>query len=181
MIQSGEGQSACDHITKSILTQKGTRHPLITSDFRLYRFYGAKFWWKEINGIVVSAVALKLGKQRNTVWRPTLNWYGAFTVPEFQQRGFASELYHVAEQEAVERGCRWMKSLAGSYAGARLHLSLGQGFWGRNGSDELVIGHPLPGHEDRYVGKIPTNATLPLPMTSEEVLEEAERGLRYDK
>jgi hypothetical protein len=72
-----------------------------------------------------------------------LNFYLAYTLPEYRHQGFASQIVAHLEKKALDGGWNRMKSLAGSYGGVRLHMHMGHTFWGVHKSGALIVDTPL--------------------------------------
>jgi len=81
--------------------------------------------------------------KRKNAWGRYLNFYLAYTVPEHRYKGYASRLVEHVERTALEQGYNRMKSLAGSYAGVRLHMRFGHQFWGIAKRGEFMVDTPL--------------------------------------
>lgn len=81
--------------------------------------------------------------KRKNAWGRYLNFYLAYTIPEHRYKGYASLLVAEIEKRAIEGGWNRMKSLAGSYAGVRLHMHFGHQFWGIAKKGELIVDTPL--------------------------------------
>jgi len=157
------------------------RHPVL-QELGLYVFWGARVWaYVDSHDVPLSIHASKLGKKKTNVWLPCVNWYAAYTLPEFRRKGYAYRLYAEMEKEAVRAGCRHVKSLAGSSAGLGLHKALGHRCWGQVPTGEVFVYSPLPGHEHIYPpGAVPPQAPSPKPLTQASIDSLIRRGLRYD-
>ena len=121
-----------DNPSKQILQQVG-----------LCTFYGARCWVATEMDLLVSFNMTKFGKRKKNVWEPYANWYLAYTVPSYRRQGYARDLGLHVRERALEAGCRRIRSLAGSWAGAALHASMGDWFWGLTPDLEAVVDSPL--------------------------------------
>lgn len=160
----------------------GEKHPVL-GELSLTVFRGAELLvlYNVATQRPVSINVSYYGKRKKNIFEPYLNWYIAYTLPDFRRRGLAYNLYRQTEKTALERGCRRVRSLAGSAAGAGLHLALGHLFWGRKDTGELYVDAPLPGMEHLYEGKRkPDMVPLDKPMLKQEVTRIMKEGLRYD-
>lgn len=87
-------------------------------------------------------------KKAKNAWGRYINVYLAYTVPVYRYKGYASILIRHLEEQALAEGCKRMKSLAGSWAGVRLHMHFGHHFYGVAKQGEIVVDTPLaPGLE----------------------------------
>ena len=137
-----------------------------------------------VDGELVSVNVTNFSKsKRKNAWGRYLNFYLAYTVPEHRHKGYASLLVEEIERRAIEGGWNRMKSLAGSYAGVRLHMHFGHQFWGigkKNG--ELVVDTPLRSGDEWPEG-VPIearNATdNPTRMTAIQIFEALQTGKRF--
>lgn len=120
------------------------------------------------------------GKRKKNIWEPYANWYTAYTVLANRRQGLAKRLAEASRKEAVRRGCRRIKSLAGTMLGVRLHESFGDLFWGIKDTLEVVVDSPLVPMKEYALKRPPTS--LAEIMTAEEVIRQlADRKLRYDQ
>ena len=172
---------AASEVAKQLRELSGERHPMFP-EFRVYVFRGAELYvQRDAAGAPVSALIMGYGRRKKNIFEPYANWYVAYTVPAERRKGHATALYRHAETEAVARGCRRVRSLAGSAAGGYLHLSLGHLFWGRKETGELFVDSPLPGYADLYKGgKVPPLVATAAPMSTRDVRAALKQGLRYD-
>jgi GNAT superfamily N-acetyltransferase len=107
--------------------------------------YGAPIIGFEVDGELVSINITSFAKsKRKNAWGRYVNFYLAYTVPDHRYKGYASQLVSHIERIALEQGYNRMKSLAGSYAGVRLHMHFGHQFWGiATKRGELIVDTPL--------------------------------------
>jgi GNAT superfamily N-acetyltransferase len=121
--------------------------------------------------------------KRKNAWGRYLNFYLAYTVPEHRYKGYASLLVEEIEQRAIAGGWNRMKSLAGSYAGVRLHMHFGHHFYGIAKKGELIVDTPLRSGDEWPEG-IPIEARnageAPFRMTIEDITV-ALRASRFNK
>jgi GNAT superfamily N-acetyltransferase len=98
-----------------------------------------------------NATYFSRGKKKNA-WGRYVNFHLAYTFPEYRFHGFATQLSRFVEEEARKQGYHRLKSLCQSYAGFRLHLALGHGFYGiqaatahrgKDGAGALVVDAPI--------------------------------------
>lgn len=141
-------QSVDHHELKRLLklTDLATDNPSrqILKQINLCAFWGAGCWVAlDGGGNLLSFNMTKVGKRRKNVWEPYANWYLAYTVPQYRLQGCAKELGLFVRHAALELGCRRIRSLAGSWAGAALHASMGDWFWGLTPDGEAVVDSPL--------------------------------------
>lgn len=170
---------AAQAVVKIALTQGAERHPVLI-ELRRDVFRGGTVWVLWEDETFLSLNCSRIGKRKKNIWEPFLNWYTAYTTPTERRKGYATELYTHAEREALNAGCRRVKSLAGSSAGLALHLSLGHQCWGLTEGNEVWVDSPLPGHEDLYKGLVPPQAPEQRPMLRPFVKHFIKEGLRYD-
>lgn len=167
-------------VARELKQRAGERHAVL-QEFSLDVFRGAVLYVLEDEHGPFSANITNFGKRKKNIFEPYANWYVAYTVPSERRKGHATALYRVAEAEAVQRGCRRIRSLAGSAAGGYLHLSLGHQFWGAKDTGELFVDSPLPGYAELYDrGKVPPLVSATSPMSVREVRAALKAGLRYD-
>lgn len=163
----------------------GVRHPVIR-ELELNTYRGATACVVRSGlGTPLSVHSSKIGKRRSNVYEPYMNWYIAFTLPEYRRGGLATILYRAVEAKAEASGCRRVKSLAGSAEGAWLHYSLGHKMWGAIETGELIVDSALPGSVGLYTGAkdapAQTKRVQEKPMTKVELTIALRNGLRYDK
>lgn len=169
-------------VGRQLKEDSGEKHPVL-AELSLSVFRGAELLviYSHATQRPVSVNVSYYGKRKKNIFEPYLNWYIAYTVPSSRRHGLARSLYLQTEAEALRRGCRRVRSLAGSAAGAGLHLSLGHLFWGRKDTGELYVDSPLTGMEELYKGKRkPDMVPLEAPMKVSEVRAIMKEGLRYD-
>jgi GNAT superfamily N-acetyltransferase len=92
---------------------------------------------------LLSVNVTSIHKKPKNAWGRYINVYLAYTVPAHRYKGYASTLVEHLEKEALAEGCTRMKSLAGSWAGVRLHMHFGHHFYGVAKNGELVVDTPL--------------------------------------
>jgi GNAT superfamily N-acetyltransferase len=98
----------------------------------------------KVDDVLISVNVTNFSKsKRKNAWGRYLNFYLAYTVPEYRHQGYASRLVEHVERTAIEQGYNRMKSLAGSYAGVRLHMRFGHTFWGIAKKGEFIVDTPL--------------------------------------
>lgn len=172
---------AAQYLVNAMLAVGAEKHPVLT-ELRRDVWRGARVWVCADNrtGLPLAMTCGKLGKRKKNLWEPYLNWYGAYTLPAYRRRGYATALYRRMEAEALSAGCRRVKSLAGSAAGAALHLSLGHQFWGKTLNDELWVDSPLPGWEALYAEEGNPPQVPGVRLSPRAVRFSMKEGLRYD-
>lgn len=166
------------------LSKAGERHPVL-DEVELLVFRGSALWVLHEDGTPLSYRCFYVGKKKSTIWQPYVNSYTAYTVESHRRKGLARYLSNVMRKFAVKRGCRRLKSLAGTKLGLLFHASLGDVFWGITENLEVVVDSPLvdlPG----YAGKVPPSASKTVPgarrMSLDEILGELGNcKLRYDQ
>lgn len=159
----------------------GDKHPVLNEfELQVYRgSYGTVLLHEDAP---VSVNVSHIGKRKKNIFEPYLNWYIAYTLPEFRRHGFATALYRAVEEKAQGNGCRRIKSLAGSVSGALLHLSLDHLIWGTTEKKELIVDSPLPASISVYTKRQkPPTALTDIPLTKTLVKQLLKDGLRYDK
>jgi hypothetical protein len=98
----------------------------------------------EVDGRLVSInVTHQSKRKRADAWGRYINFYCAYTMPGQRYKGYASRLVRWTEEQGRLTDHQRMRSLAMSYAGFRLHYSLGHHFYGLTEKGELVIDTPL--------------------------------------
>lgn len=167
-------------IVNQMLKAGAEKHPVLT-ELRRDVFRGGSVWVMGTGaGDVFSIHCSRIGKRKKNKWEPFMNWWGAYTLPEFRRKGLATLLYQEAERVAVAAGCRRVRSLAGSSAGLGLHLKLKHRCWGLTPTDEVWVDSPLPTHEGEYAwAEQPPQAPGPF-MKRADILQQIKTGLRYD-
>jgi len=115
----------------------------IQSELRMQLFRGASCWLWIDGGQALHIHIAKIGKRKKNKWEPYLNWYTAYTHVDHRRQGHARRVAMLVRDIAIEAGCVRLKSLAGTYAGLRLHMSLGDECWGKTADDEIIIDTPL--------------------------------------
>ncbi len=110
----------------------------------------------EGKAVSFNATYFSRGKKKNA-WGRYVNFHLAYTFPEYRFRGYATQLSRYVEEDARRQGYHRLKSLCQSYAGFRLHLALGHGFYGvqaatahrgKDGAGALVVDAPIvTGHQ----------------------------------
>lgn len=167
------------------------KHPVLT-EVRRDVFYGGSVWVLyddlhpgDLEPVPLSIHVTKLGKRKKNKWEPYANWYTAYTTPDHRRKGHATALYRAMETEAIAKGCRRVKSLAGSKAGALLHMSLGHQCWGETDNHELAYDTALPGSEALYGKEPPPQVPCDMPYSKATVNHiinaNFSRELRYDR
>jgi len=96
-----------------------------------------------LNGNLISINVTNIHKRRKNAWGRYINVYLAYTLPDYRYKGYASRLITHLEETAIAGGCNRLKSLAGSWAGVRLHMHFGHTFWGIAKTGEIVVDSPL--------------------------------------
>ena len=120
--------------------------------------YGAPCIGLLVDGNLLSINVTAFQKSaRKNAWGRYINFYLAYTMPEYRYKGFASMLVEHIEQKALELGYNRMRSLAGSYAGVRLHMHFGHQFWGIAKKGELIVDTPLR-NGDEWPDGVPERA-----------------------
>lgn len=167
---------------KEIKALEGGGHPVL-NELSLSVFRGAPLYvLRGPTGLPVSLNVSYFGKRRKNIFEPYMNWLIAYTLPAYRRQGLATRLYKETEQEALNRGCRRVRSLAGSSAGAALHLSLGHSFWGMKDTGELFVDSHLYGLAYLYEDKqAPGGVPLDHPLSIAAVKGFIKEGLRYDR
>lgn len=157
----------------------------VFAELRMYVWRGAEVYALIKDGQPVSVYCGNYGKRKKNIFEPYANWYWSFTLPNERRKGHATKLYRHAEATAVERGCRRVRSLAGSAAGACLHMHVGHQFWGQKDTGELFLDTPLPGYAELYKDELgwrrPPLVPESEPWTYDKVRSVIQHGLRYDK
>lgn len=120
--------------------------------------YGAPVIGLMVDNELVSVNVTAFGKgKRKNAWGRYLNCYLAYTAPQHRYKGYASILLAELECRGIEGGWNRIRSLAGSYAGVRLHLRFGHQFWGIAKKGELIVDSPLRSG-DKWPDGIPERA-----------------------
>ena len=118
---------------------------------------GYEAWGAFLHGQMVSFSATHYQKSKaKNAWGRYINWVYAFTATPFRHRGIASAMQRQVEADAVMLGYSRLKALAGSYAGVRLHYTLGHDFWGLGKNGEIVVDTPL--FEQEWPETVPIEA-----------------------
>ena len=159
----------------------GERSPVL-AEVELHVFRGAVLTVLHDEEQPLSFNVTHFGKRRKNVWEPYANWYIAYTVEWARRRGHARTLAEIAKAEAVARGCRRLKALAGTRLGVLLHDALGDQFWGVTDRAEVVVDTPLvqlPAYHRRTPPNAVTDETEPWPL-ARVWAELGDRPLRYE-
>lgn len=118
----------------------------------LYR--GGTPYLRVLDGNPISLNITRLSnRKRRDAWGRYSNFYLAYTLPEYRKQGHATALCRWIQETLASEGYDRMKSLAGSWAGFRLHLALGDIFWGKAENGCLVVDSPL--HSGSFPSTIP--------------------------
>ncbi len=163
---------------KHLRAASGDAHPMFP-EFRVYAFRGAELWGlldKAGNPVCVNITYF--GKRLTNGLGPYANVHVLYTLPSHQGQGLTTHLYRLVEVEALKRGCRRMRSLAGSAGGAATFLRLGCKFWGPTPNGELYVDSPLTGVADSR--EVPAKAPEPRAWSATKVRAAIKQGLRYD-
>jgi hypothetical protein len=170
-----------DELLKDIVKQADSKGKNVLTELRYYKFIKIDMWCLYENDSFRSLHISHIGKIKTGVWEPYLNFYAAYTPPEFRRRKFASKLYFQVRQEAIKDGCKRIKSLAGSKEGLMFHHYFNDQFWAMTEHREILIDTPLincefPKAAPRKVRKWVKDRSVPLSL--EEVKQLGK--LRYD-
>jgi len=115
----------------------------IVRQIGLCAFWGARAFAIVEGDVIVSFNMTKFGKRKKNVWEPYANWFLAYTTPQRRLQGNAKALGLHVRNLAIEAGCVRMRSLAGSWAGACMHNSMGDHFWGMTVNHEVIVDTPI--------------------------------------
>jgi len=127
----------------TVLDDKVSRAMLAESGITV-GLYGAPVIGLIVDNELVSVNVTAFGKgKRKNAWGRYLNCYLAYTAPQHRYKGYATILLEELERRGIEGGWNRIRSLAGSYAGVRLHLRFGHQFWGIAKKGELIVDSPL--------------------------------------
>lgn len=175
----------------------------VLSEVDMGVFRGAPLYiLRDPAGALLTLNVTYFGKKSKNIWEPYANWYTAYTPVAIRRKGYATELYKVVEAEAIKRGCKRIKSLAGTYAGMMMHHALGHLLWGitpevRDEKGKMIRGRevcvdaPLIMRPEYSVGRIPGQVVQTLkespyppvcPVTPDEIVRciAGSKLLRYD-
>lgn len=163
------------------LRQRGY-HDAVLSDLAMLVWRGsAALILQDAEGLPLSIHVSHFNKRKKNIYEPYMNWYLAYTIPPNRRQGLATSLYRQAEAEAIERGCRRVKALAGTAPGVWLHFALDHMMWGRRPEGDIIVDSPLPPHAGLYTAKhVPPTALSDHPMTREELTADLATPLRYE-
>lgn len=121
-----------------------TSRKMLTESRSVVMHWGVPVHGLFLDGELISVNVTNFSKRpRKNAWGRYLNFYLAYTAPAHRLKGYATMLASHLEAKALELGYSRMKSLAGSYAGVRLHMRMGHQFWGIGKKGELVVDTPL--------------------------------------
>lgn len=123
------------------LMKKDVQYRAVLKNWNIYlQRFGGEGWAVEKDGQLISFNATRFNKRTDKDgWGRYINWFIAYTRPEFRRRGYACALQLHVENLARKRGYQRVKSLIESYAGFRLHAALGHQLWGVNERNEIVV------------------------------------------
>lgn len=156
----------------------------VLGDLGYYKFTQIDMWIGFVGTVPVTVNISHIGSRKKNGWEPYLNWYVAYTTPEYRRLGAATTLGAFVRELAVEKGCVRVKSLAGSWLGLLLHHSFGDQFWGLTPKREVQVDSPLVDSSRFPADAVPPNGrkwtTSTVPMTLEALTALTDSKLRYD-
>jgi len=110
-----------------------------------------------VDGDLITVNVTSFSKRpRKNAWGRYLNFYLAYTRPLDRYKGYATHLAQTIEKMAVGQGYSRLKSLAGSYAGVRLHMAMGHHFWGIGKGGALIVDTPIS--DEKFPEGVPIEA-----------------------
>lgn len=127
------------------LTKKDPEYRPVLRNWNIYlQRFGGEGWAVEKDGRLISFNATRFNKRTDKDgWGRYINWFIAYTLPQFRRKGYACGLQLHIEALGRERGYHRVKSLIESYAGFRLHLALAHQLWGVNARNEILVDAPI--------------------------------------
>jgi len=160
----------------------GFDHPVVV-EAMLGEIYRDEAFAVIEDGAAVAFASAHFESERKNAWTPYVNWVTAYTQREYRRRGYAKALGRHIEAEALKRGCKRLRSMAGSHLGVLLHLSLGHQAWGVSADRYVAFDTPL------VAGSWPASTPISVrrtttrtdPLTKAEVLDILGKNiLRFD-
>jgi hypothetical protein len=137
-----------DSINKEVLKQWGT-----------LPFYGDHCFGLIVDGETVSYFTARFSsKKSKNAWGRYIVWHFAYTPEVYRRRGYASQLGINIQNLAHAWGYKRVKSICQTYLGFRLHLSLGQDFWGMDKKNGTLVVDAALSPKDEFPDGIPIEA-----------------------